>query len=355
MTQANVAAVQPSDMKQAWTALREDNPGVRIREAASQLQVSEMELIATGCGDSVTRLEGDWKAVISDLPSLGEVMALTRNDYAVHEKIGLYGNISFSGNMGLVLNDAIDLRLFMSHWHHGFAVTEQASAGERHSLQFFDASGTAVHKVYLTDASDYDAYQSLVGAYRARDQSQEQSVLPAPVKPGERDDSEIDVHGMHAHWNALKDTHEFQDLLRQFGVTRTQALRLAGRDLANPVDPSLVSLFLETLSEQQLEIMVFVASRGVVQIHSGPIRNLKRTGPWFNVLDETFSLHLREDAVAKAWVVRKPTVDGVVSSLELYDADGGTIALLFGKRKPGLAENEAWRRILEALPEEEGT
>jgi hypothetical protein len=45
-------------------------------------------------------------------------------------------------------------------------------------------------------------------------------------------------------------------------------------------------------------------------------------GPWLNVLDPGFNLHLREDLIASAWIVRKPTADGVVSSLELFDAGG---------------------------------
>ncbi len=43
-------------------------------------------------------------------------MALTRNEAAVHEKVGTFGNVTVSGKMGLVLNDAIDLRLFLGHW-----------------------------------------------------------------------------------------------------------------------------------------------------------------------------------------------------------------------------------------------
>ena len=38
--------------------------------------------------------------------------------------------------------------------------------GSRRSLQFFDAHGTAVHKVYLTDASDVAAYERLIATHR---------------------------------------------------------------------------------------------------------------------------------------------------------------------------------------------
>lgn len=42
--------------------------------------------------------------------------------------------------MGLALGTEIDLRLFFSRWHAGFAVTETAEDGQaRTSLQFYDA------------------------------------------------------------------------------------------------------------------------------------------------------------------------------------------------------------------------
>ena len=96
--------------------------------------------------------------------------------------------------------------------------------------------------------------------------------------------------------------------------------------------------------------MVSVASPGVVQIHSGAVNKLHLTGPWLNVLDRDFKLHLRQGAVASAWVVTKPTVHGPVTSLELYDSAGNAITLFHGKRKPGQAENPVWRALVTALP-----
>ena len=93
-------------------------------------------------------------------------------------------------------------------------------------------------------------------------------------------------------------------------------------------------------------IMVFVGNPGMIQIHGGPVQRVEVLGPWLNVLDRDFNLHLRADQVAHAWVVRKPTHDGIVTSLELFDAHGETIAMLFGERKPGQPERPEWRRLV---------
>ena len=67
------------------------------------------------------------------------------------------------------------------------------------------------------------------------------------------------------------------------------------------------------------------------------------------MLDTRFNLRLREDAVALTCMVKKPTSDGVITSLELFDAWGETIAMLFGKRKPGIPEAPNWRELLAEL------
>src|SRR3546814_9918332 len=86
----------------------------------------------------------DWSSDVcsSDL----RVMALTRNEFCVHERKGRYEQVSFNNHVGLALGPDIDLRLFMSHWKIGFAVQEN----DRKSLQFFNGEGTAMHKIYLT-------------------------------------------------------------------------------------------------------------------------------------------------------------------------------------------------------------
>jgi len=95
--------------------------------------------------------------------------------------------------------------------------------------------------------------------------------------------------------------------------------------------------------------MVFVGNRGMIQIHTGPVKTIRVMGPWLNVLDPDFNLHLRADLIASAWAVRKPTSDGIVTSLELFDAEGENIAMLFGARKPGTPELEGWRELIAGI------
>lgn len=350
MTNATIGT--PFDLRTAWREHLEQYPGTRIRDAATALGVSEVELLATECGDSVVRLDAQWPDLVAQFGRLGTVMSLTRNDVAVHEKSGAFENVSASGTMGLVLGEAIDLRIFFSRWHHGFAVETEAHGAIRRSFQFFDADGTAVHKVFLTGGSDEAAFQDLVSRYRSADQSPNQVVHAAEPVVEEKPDSEIDVEGFRAAWHGMQDTHEFFGMLRDFGVTRTQGLRLAPAEFARPVPVDTLQALLDDVAAAGTEIMVFVGSPGVIQIHTGPVRTIKAMGPWVNVLDPDFNLHVRADLIGSAWVVRKPTADGVVTSVEFFDGEGRNVALVFGKRKPGKPELERWREHVERIGQE---
>jgi putative hemin transport protein len=337
-----------AELRARWEQLRTARR-LRNRDAAEVLGVSEAELIATMVGERATRLGGDFRELLRRAGELGEVLALTRNHACVHEKDGAYENVSWDGPVGLALGERIDLRLFFAHWRYGYACAEPGPDGLRRSLQFFDAAGEAVHKIFLRAHSSVVGYESLVAAFAAPDQTPGERVVEAPAPPTEAPDGSIDVDGFRAAWAAMQDTHEFFALLKRFGVTRTQGLRLAGDQFAASAPPARVQALLEAVARDALPIMVFVGNRGCIQIHSGPVRHIKAMDRWLNVLDPGFNLHLRQDLVDRAWIVRKPTADGVVTSLELFDREGRTIAMLFGQRKPGVPELPAWRETLDRL------
>jgi putative hemin transport protein len=99
-----------------WRALRDAEPGLRTRDAAARLGVSEAEHVATQVGETAVRLDEDAAALLHALPGLGRCMALTRNEHAVSEVRGRYGGVELGAHAGQVVGDEIDLRVFMGHW-----------------------------------------------------------------------------------------------------------------------------------------------------------------------------------------------------------------------------------------------
>ena len=336
--------------------------GKRAKDAAESLRLSEGAALAAHTGQhdfalKVTPMRGPWVAVLQALELCGTVMALTRNEGAVHEKTGIYQQVNATGAMGLALGEAIDLRLFFNRWHAGFAVWEpanNASSLPTQSLQFFDAHGVAVHKVFVRPETDREVFDALVKQFADPNPDNGGVFTQAPPKPVAKPDAELDAVGFAEAWSQMTDTHQFFGLLSQFEVQRQQAFRLVEGRFAERAKPEAVRMLLDEAAVDGTSIMVFVSSSGCIQIHSGPVTHIEPlvtpTARWINVLDEGFNLHLREDMIENVWIVSKPTEDGVVTSVESFDAHGDLMAMFFGSRKPGIPEQQAWRDLTARLP-----
>ncbi|NML56477.1 hemin-degrading factor [Chryseobacterium cheonjiense] len=334
------------DLKEKWEALKADNPHLRIRNAAAELGVSEAELLATNVGEGVTVLKSEFKDILTEAEQMGKVMALTRNDECVHERKGTYLNGDFSSpHAQLFVGEDIDLRIFLNHWKFAFAVVE----GDKKSLQFFGKDGLALHKIYLTKDSNEAAFDAIVEKFKADEQHSIIECEAVAPKAEEKPDSEIDVEGFRKAWTDLKDTHDFFMMTRKFGVSRTQALRLAPEGFTKKIDGSKVVNVLEDASEKQLPIMIFVGNRGIIQIHTGNVKKTLWHQQWFNVMDPDFNLHLEVTKIAEAWIVKKPTEDGEVTAIEVFNKEGDFIVQFFGKRKPGIPELQEWKNLVADL------
>lgn len=329
-----------------WLSLKEENPGSYARDIAAMMHISEAELTHARVGHDAQRLRGEIRDLLTALESVGDVKCICRNEYAVHEQVGTFTNQHLNGHAGLVLNPrALDLRLFLNQWASVFFVREASSRGERQSIQFFDHQGDALLKVYTTDATDMAAWSALVN--RVSDAENPALVL----KAAETADTATDVNAadVDSQWRAMTDVHQFFTLLKRHNLSRQQAFRLVGDDLACQVEPTALTQLLERAQQDANEIMIFVGNRGCVQIFTGVVEKVVPMRGWQNIFNPAFTLHLREDTIAEAWVTRKPTADGHVTSLELFAADGTQIAQLYGQRTEGEPEQQTWRAQIEAL------
>jgi putative hemin transport protein len=318
------------------------NGAVRARDAAQRLGTTEAALVACGATGDATALKPEWGALFAALPRLGRIMALTRNENAVHERHGAFQDVTSGPGHILVLGPDIDLRLFPGRWAHAYAL-----GGERPSIQIFDRDGVAAHKVFATAETDHAGWDEVVGQFATP-----LAALPpmTPPEPAARaEETPLDATALRGEWQALRDTHDFITLLRRHKASRRQAFLNAGEDLALKLPAVAGIATLQRAAESAVPIMVFVGNRSAIQIHTGPVSRLRATPGWFNVLDPTFNLHLREAGVAEAWRVVKPTEDGDVTSIELMDAEGEVIAMLFGARKPGKPELPEWRELVAAV------
>ena len=343
-------------MRERWDELKAKEKGIRIRNAADRLGVSEAELLCTLVGETVTRLAIDsWAEFYTRLRELGRVMVLTRNDHVVHEKTGEYATIEADSerNVGITTDGEIELRLLFQHWRYAFAVNHGSGARLSRSFQFFDRFGRADHKVYLRNKSGVDVFDRLVDRHASIDQSISIQVDAPASREGRKSVLEIDLGALRKAWKNLTNIHAFNTMLRSFGLGRLPALKLVGQPWARQISNNGLRLLFERISNSGVPIMVFVGNPGCVQIHAGPIARLADYGRWFNVLDPGFNLHLNEAGIDSAWVVTKRVSGHDIRSLELFDRLGESMIQVFRVPYGDSFDPEAWTALLAELPNPE--
>ncbi|MNM16408.1 Hemin transport protein HemS [compost metagenome] len=364
------AYAAPATLAERWSTLRTEQPKLQIRDAARALGVSEAQLLATNIGNGVTRLQADGnqpREIMRAALDLGVVQAITRNENGVIETTGTASKFKQAGDKseqadakqdpeqearqrniaGGYLGGAIDLRFHFENWKYAFAVVQPGRDGKpTRSLQFFDANGTAVHKIYLRNEPGVAVYDKLVAAFRMPQQSAELNVLAVAPKAAEKPDAEIDVKEFQLAWKDMTDVHQFAQIMREFHLSREQALRLAPAGVVERVTPEALRTLLENAAKDKVAIMVFLGNEGLTQIYSGKIEKAMAAGGFFNVLDPDFNLHIRDTALRSGWVVKR----GGVTSVEFFDKDGTQVVSFFGVRERGKPQPQAWVDLADSLP-----
>jgi putative hemin transport protein len=318
-------------------------------DLAERLGVPEAALLAAQSGHGVTRIEALPGRLIPMVQALGEVMALTRNRSCVIEKIGTYNDFHDGEHAAMTIDAEIDLRMFPRHWVHGFAVEKDGDAGIRRSIQVFDAAGDAIHKIHLRDVSDLAAWAVLKESLTLEDQSD--SIAFSSREPVEAAKASPErLEALRREWSGMTDTHQFNTLIRRLKMNRLGAYRVIGAPYVRPLSVGAVPALIERVHAEGAAVMMFVGNQGCIEIHSGRFETLRPMGPWLNIMDPRFNLHLRSDHIAEVWAVEKPTRRGPAISVEAFDDQGALIFQCFGKRVEAGGDGVQWAALVGALP-----
>ncbi|MFM8443604.1 MAG: ChuX/HutX family heme-like substrate-binding protein [Methylococcus sp.] len=329
-----MAEYAPETLRSRWHALREQNPKLRIRDAAARLNVTEAQLLALGVGETATRLRDDWADLLLELFRLGPLMGLTRNDHAVHERHGAYRHLRVMGEVRIVEDEGFEAALFLAQWRIGFAVKEAGHGKVRQSLQFFAEDGSAVHKIYLTEHSRPGILDDLVEHFRSPEQTDWLQIQPRPRNISSDASDRLGSGGIISGWPV---SGEGRALTQPDLNVRSATLN------AVPLAAGAVESVLTHAASFGIPLIIAVGNSGAMQLHRGPIHNVLRTGPWINVLDEPFNLHLRDAALASAWRIRDLTPGGALS-LCGCDEQRGSLLQIFSEDRSG-----AWEDCVNAI------
>ncbi|MCT4665685.1 MAG: hemin-degrading factor [Flavobacteriales bacterium] len=336
-----------------FATYKEANPKAYLYRAAQDLKVSELDLLALEIGKAATVLNPDFEGILGRLRELGKVMALTRNEYAVHERKGIYKNMNAQHGHIIFVGKDIDLRIFPQSWNSALAVVQETERGTKRSIQFFDKKGLAIHKVFLLPESKIESFDQLVSDFK--NETQEVTFVgenPQAIIHEDIDFTEENKLAFQKEWKEITDTHQFFGLYRKYKLHRQQAVENAPDGFAKKLDNEAIKTLFEKFSENKQEIMVFAGNKSIIQIHSGLGENILYRGPWINIMDPDFNLHLNMEGINSLFAVVRPSEDGPIHSIEAYDENKEMIVQFFGKRKPRIPELEGWTGIVKDMMSE---
>ncbi|MEI9812403.1 MAG: ChuX/HutX family heme-like substrate-binding protein [Acidobacteriota bacterium] len=343
--------LQPAEIRGLWEESIARSPQRLTGDIAQALGISEAELIASRIGLGAIRLAPRWHDLLASLGTLGPVRAVTRNAHAVMERDGVYPEYRSSYASSMFVSDDIDLRITPSRWAFAFALetTGPREGGVRRSVQFYSEDGIAIHKLFLTDASNAEQFYALVAHFQDPDQSEGQCLRPIAMRY--RSPREVDVKAFLREWGELKHPHHFFGLLERHKLSRLHAIQFAEGLYTRRVANSSPRRLLMDVAKDAIPVSVQLANPGCLQIHKGLLQNVNVSSGWLNVVDPGAEIHIREASVDHTWVVEKPSPHGYVYSLELFDGYGGDIVSILGARKDGTSQDVAWQGVLSALPD----
>nr|WKF57858.1 Hemin transport protein HemS [Paraburkholderia busanensis] len=335
-------------------SIKENNGRVYAYDLGKEHGVTEGELAVARLGHDAKVMDiADIKAFIAELETLGELKAVTRNEFAVSTQIGAYTNqhlygfrkMDVSARAGLILNPRdVDLRIFFSYWKHVFYIADKKRG---RSIHVFDHNGTATHKIYETKNTNTRAFDALLKKYVSDEGESITFDAPTPQDSG-MPEPEFNAEADSA-WRGMKDPHDFYMLMHRFRMDRLGLMKSVRGDLAFRVANDAVEKVLAGSKAQNLDISLFVSNPGTVQIFTGVPDLIFRQGDWLNVHSKNFYFHLQDQKIASCWVVKKPCDCDYVTSVEAFAEDGTQIVQIFGQRDEGTFERAEWRQIVETV------
>ncbi len=237
-----------TDLAARLAGLKEKNPHAYPRDYAAQLGISEAELTPVFYPGRAQELPS-LAAVLESLAKLTRVKLMARTGFAVFE---LFTQVDFlSEGSAFVLRSATCFIALNAVELGSIYFLSPPSEKEKAAVLIFDKAGAAALKIYI-EAHEFDT--ALLNA--------EADVVP----------------GQSADIRALLEKH--------------RTLPAAAATETTP------RLLIEAAAGKDRVAFELVTPAIAVSMQHTPVKVVDARG-WFNILDEDFNLHLKEDAITR--------------------------------------------------------
>ena len=272
---------------------KSDNKKLRIRDIADHLNVSEAELLSLDINKnvkflSINNFESFFNIILSQID---KVMFLIRTDFVVHEKIVKANEFICKKNSVLNKKDNSLLIKFNSEmFTYIFYENKKHNNRNLKSFQLFDQNGISILKIYLKGKKDVE-FESIANDYKVKYDFEIQKNVSLTTKQ-----------------NTSLINHDI-DLFNSKPKINQKELKLSLREL------------LTALSEKAIPIQLYAFGIDCVQYHRDVIKNIVDYGPWLNVMDKNFNIHILENKIIKNILTEYVSKDNKRYSADFYDTN----------------------------------
>tara|TARA_B100001115_G_C15819194_1_gene407109 strand:- start:467 stop:1417 length:951 start_codon:yes stop_codon:yes gene_type:complete len=289
------------DLKINWESLLKNDNNLRIRDAASKLGVSEAELLSTEIGDTTSYLSIDnYYEFFKNILKLNKVMFLVRNDFVVHEKIITALSYILKENyiMSKDGNRLIDVNF--NNIKYAFFQKKKHKKIELKSFQLFDNNGNSIIKIYLKD-DNHNPFDKIAEKYKKKYLYELQS-------------QDLTLQN-NSNYYTFQDINVFYKQ-RQ---TNSHSHKIAGKNFRSIIDK---------VSDYKIKIQIILVSKNIIQYHEDKLIKIVDYGPWYNILDKNFNLHILEKKIHHLEIHNLSTSEIDYHLINVLDENDNTILAL---------------------------
>tara|TARA_Y100001970_G_scaffold75342_1_gene95460 strand:- start:162 stop:1085 length:924 start_codon:yes stop_codon:yes gene_type:complete len=280
------------------------NSKLRIRDISNKLNVSEAELLSLSVNDSVSFLSiNDFNQFFTYLLSnIDKVMFLIRSEFVVHEKIiNPFQYKIINDSIINKKNNSLLIKFNSEIFKYSFFEIKRHNNRNLKSFQFFDYYGTSVLKIYLKGKKDIE-FENLANQYKIEYKYQIQKDFT----------SDKYIQFKNKYSDKMPPHSDFKLTLRQL---------------------------LNDIAKKSIPVNIYAFGIECMQCHSDIIKNIVDYGPWLNVMDKNFNIHVLENKISFS----KSCIRDDNNCIDFYDINNNLVLSISGKK----GQNEFLKQIID--------
>ena len=266
------------------------------------------ENVRVADGRAIIGLWGGWNALLAGIPAFGKVLAISRNSHAVLGTISEYPEMDSvpCGHCSRTVDGSLEFDF--TSWRRAVAVVEARVSGWLYAVEFSDGSGEVIHKICLTEQSDFEGFRSWV----------ELNQTIAGIRPG-------CGNSRRSSWleNSL----------------------VLGASGAEPLRVEALRVFFQMAAAGRSAFRAIVGNNGAVQAVQISPTTFRKNGQWIFTGDGTSGIHVRVESLAEVFLHNV----GESLALKACDPEG---RLACAVAPPHCADCGKWNATLRGLADD---